>query len=720
MEHSDKTGTSLGQYRLIEKLGEGAAGEVYRAEHDILEREYAVKIVHARLAHNEQFRKRFFREARLAARLVHPHIVRVVTADRHDKHFYLVMEYVDGQSLEEISEEGLLPVRKAVGYIEKVLHGLQYAHDEGMLHRDVKAANVLIDSDDQPRLADFGLVVDVNEGSDLTAQDAVVGTPYYMAPEQWKSQQLDARADVFSAGVLLYYLLSGEFPFPGDTPLEVMYRITKAPADALQMPAIEGVEPTTSDKLSDKLSSIVSRSIERKREQRPDTAGDFARMLSRWLEQAQVVPKSGLSEQTRPADDADNTADDPAGTPSNSAPTSPSTSTTSSTKRNHEMNQQDTNLETDYVKIAEGTYWVGKRPSDEIFFANPYLRTSSGQSPGDSDFNLLIDPGSSKDFSVVQSKVSQVIGSVKNVDSVFINHQDPDVGSSVGLMLGRYTPDAHVLCTEDTWRLVHYYNIPRKRFVPLEKYPDGIKLPSGDVVLPVPSPFCHFVGAMMLYDPNTRVLFSGDLFGGLTDRGATGLYADESDWTGMRAFHQIYMPTKTAVQNAIDNIRALDPPVKTIAPQHGRVIAGDYVQEFMERLYDLPVGLDILDDRNASDEELQAWTTVLSRVADVARTALGDRVEEVLANDPNLSGHITFQDQHLTVENLGKTSVERAVRLLCDAVPPETANSIKYEVVYAAEELDLPTPQVELDEDGDDGATEDTDSEDASAHFGVA
>ena len=719
MEHSDKTGTSLGQYRLIEKLGEGAAGEVYRAEHDILEREYAVKIVHTRLAHNEQFRKRFFREARLAARLVHPHIVRVVTADRHDEHFYLVMEYVDGHSLEEIIEDGPLPARKAVGYVEKVLLGLQYAHDEGMLHRDVKAANVLIDSDDKPRLADFGLVVDVNEGSDLTAQDAVVGTPYYMAPEQWKSQQLDARADVFSAGVLLYHLLSGQFPFPGDTPLEVMYRITKAPADALQMPPIDGVEPTTSDELSEKLASIVGSAIERQREQRPNSAGDFARLLSEWLEQAQIIPNSSLSEQTRPTDKA---TDDPTPTPSTSSPQQPShsTSTPSPQQRNHEMNRPDHDLETDYVKIADGTYWVGKRPSDEIFFANPYLRTSPGQSPNDTNFNLLIDPGSSKDFSVVQSKVSQVIGSVNNVDSVFINHQDPDVGSSVGLMLGRYTPDAHVLCTEDTWRLVHYYNIPRKRFVPLEKYPDGIKLPSGDVVLPVPSPFCHFVGAMMLYDPNTRVLFSGDLFGGLTDRGATGLYADESDWTGMRAFHQIYMPTKTAVQNAIDNIRALDPPVEVIAPQHGRVIAGDYVQEFMERLYDLPVGLDILEDRNASDEELQAWTTVLSRVADVARTALGDRVEDVLANDPNLSGHITFQDQNLTVENLGKTSVERAVRLLCDEVPPETANSIKYEVVYAAEELDLPTPQVELDEDGDGDSADEDDTHDASAHFGVA
>lgn len=381
------------------------------------------------------------------------------------------------------------------------------------------------------------------------------------------------------------------------------------------------------------------------------------------------------------------------------------------------------NLSTDVVEIADGVWWVGKRPEGEIFYANPYLRTFEARGPDDEDFHLLIDPGSSKDFSVVQAKVSQVIGGIGNVDSVFINHQDPDVGSSVGLMLGRYTPDAPVVCTEDTWRLVHYYNIPRKQFVPVEKYPDGMRLPSGDVLVPVPSPFCHFVGAMMLYDPQTRVLFSGDLFGGLTDRKAEGLYADETDWTGMRAFHQIYMPTRTAIQHAIDNIRRLDPPVEIIAPQHGRVIRGKFVEIYMQRLYDLPVGLDVLEDRHASDEELQAWTTVLARIVDIAAGAVGaEAVEKLLEDDPNLSGHITFQGGEPTVENFGKTSVERAVRLLCAALPHAAANSIKYEAVFASEELGLPTPQLDLDEDGggDSSPSDDATAGGASARFDVA
>ncbi|MGM0557799.1 MAG: MBL fold metallo-hydrolase [Myxococcota bacterium] len=377
------------------------------------------------------------------------------------------------------------------------------------------------------------------------------------------------------------------------------------------------------------------------------------------------------------------------------------------------------NLVVEPVEIAENTYWVGKRPEDEIFYANPYLRRFPG-SDGGSDFNLIIDPGSSSDFSVVQSKVSQVIGSISKISAVFINHQDPDVGSSVGLMLGRYTPKAHVLCTEDTWRLVHYYNIPRKRFVALEKYPNGVKLPTGDVVKPVPSPFCHFVGAMMLYDPSTRVLFTGDLFGGLTDRDAEGLYADESDWTGMRAFHQIYMPTQKALKNAIQSIRQLDPAPEVIAPQHGRVITGEYVAEYLDRLENLPVGLDILEDRFSSDEELQAWTTVLGRVLDTARSAIGERADVLLDQDPNLSGIISITDSGVVVRSLGKTSVERAVRILSEHVPRAVTNALKYEAVFASNELGLPTPMIELDEEGGESSEESDDDSPAFASAGAA
>jgi glyoxylase-like metal-dependent hydrolase (beta-lactamase superfamily II) len=368
-------------------------------------------------------------------------------------------------------------------------------------------------------------------------------------------------------------------------------------------------------------------------------------------------------------------------------------------------NPNDSSLElaSQPVEIAENVYWVGKRPPGEIFYANPYLRhfPDTDQEGNKGDFNLLVDPGSSKDFGIVQGKVSRIVGSIKNVSAVFINHQDPDVGSATGQMLGRYNPDAHVLCTEDTWRLIHYYNIPSEQFIAMGDYvPKGAKLPTGNRIVPVPSPFCHFVGAMMLYDPESRVLFTGDLFGGLTDKNAEGLYADESDWTGIRAFHQIYMPTNKALTTAIANIRQLDPAPEIIAPQHGRVIRGKWVEEFMGRLEELPVGLDIHDERFASDDELQAWSTVLNRVIDTAKAAIDEPIDEILQKDPQLRGMVTLESTGVQVTSLGKSSVERAVRLLCAHVPDGMREALKYEAVFAAGELDLPTPSIELEDEG--------------------
>lgn len=351
------------------------------------------------------------------------------------------------------------------------------------------------------------------------------------------------------------------------------------------------------------------------------------------------------------------------------------------------------------VQIAPNTWWVGKRPPGQIFYANPYLRTFPARGGADPKpgFNMLIDPGSNNDFAVVRAKTERVIGSLEKVGGIFINHQDPDVGSAVGLMMGRYTPRAHVLCSEDTWRLVQYYNIPRNRFVQLERFPNGMYFPNGEEILPVPSPFCHFVGAVMLYDPQTKVLFSGDLFGSLTDREASGLYADESDWAGMRAFHQIYMPSNQALRHAVRMIREKCPDLKVIAPQHGRVIHGAWVQEFIRRIEELPVGLDILGDRHASEDELRAWSSVLNRVVAMAEPYMPN-AQEVLATDADLRDHLEHTPEGLRVTNLGRVAIERAVRLLCARIPSEAADPVRYEAVTAAGELDLPTPNIELDE----------------------
>lgn len=366
--------------------------------------------------------------------------------------------------------------------------------------------------------------------------------------------------------------------------------------------------------------------------------------------------------------------------------------------QNHTADSSAT-LASQPVQIAPNTWWVGKRQPGQIFYANPYLRTfpERGGSDPKPAFHLLIDPGSNNDFAVVRAKSERVIGSIDKVGGIFINHQDPDVGSAVGLMMGRYTPRAHVLCSEDTWRLVQYYNIPRERFVQMERFPNGMYFPNGEEILPVPSPFCHFVGAVMLYDPQTKVLFSGDLFGALTDKEAEGLFADESDWAGMRAFHQIYMPSNQALRYAVRMIREKCPDLEMIAPQHGRVLRGEWVQEFMRRIEALPVGLDILDDRQATDDELRAWTTVMNRVLAMAEPWVPD-APTLLAADPDLRDHLERHAEGLRVTSMGRVCIERAIRLLCDRLPAEAADPIRYEAVTAAGELDLPTPNIELDE----------------------
>jgi eukaryotic-like serine/threonine-protein kinase len=348
------------------------------------------------------------------------------------------------------------------------------------------------------------------------------------------------------------------------------------------------------------------------------------------------------------------------------------------------------------VAIAEDTYWVGKRDPTSIFHANPYLRIFRS-SAGRGTTSLLIDPGSATDVAVVVSKCTQLLGSMSALSAVFVNHQDPDVGSSTPQIVGRHAPHASVLCSEDTWRLIVCFGLPRDRFLATDRCAHGIELATGHVVLPVPTPFCHARGAVMLYDPETRVLFTGDLFGGLTERDADGLYADESDWKGMRAFHQIYMPSNAALRRAMTTIRELQPPPVLIAPQHGRLLRGPLLWEMVERLEKLPVGLDIIDEDDA--ESLDAWNVVLTHVLRAARDLLGPVVEAKLADDRDLADTLVFGATGPRATSLGRWTVERALDLLLEREPPPIANAVKMEALSWCETLGLPVPHVRLDEE---------------------
>jgi branched-chain amino acid transport system substrate-binding protein len=225
---TDLSGQELGRYRIIELLGVGGMAVVYRALDVNLEREMAVKFIRADAfpaSRLDETRRRFEREARSLARLSHAHIVKVYDYGEYQGMPYLVMEYQPGGTLKDRLGEPV-PYREAVDLLLPVARALQYAHRHGVLHRDIKPANILIDTEGDPVLGDFGIakLLEAEDGVTLTATGVGIGTPEYIAPEQGLGKVIDARADVYAFGVVLYELITGQKPFTADTPMQVVFK----------------------------------------------------------------------------------------------------------------------------------------------------------------------------------------------------------------------------------------------------------------------------------------------------------------------------------------------------------------------------------------------------------------------------------------------------------------------------------------------------------------
>jgi serine/threonine protein kinase len=215
-------GSTLGPYRVLEQIGIGGMATVYKAYHPATNRHVAIKALPRHLAHDPNFRARFQREAHAIAHLEHPHILPVHDVGEDDGIPYLVMRYTDGGTLSDLIASQTLSIERAVVLISQVAEALAYAHQQGVVHRDVKPANVLIGRDGNALLTDFGIAKIVEETLLLTGEGERVGTPAYMAPEQIQGQPVDARSDIYSLGVVLYQALTGEPPFTAETPLAIM------------------------------------------------------------------------------------------------------------------------------------------------------------------------------------------------------------------------------------------------------------------------------------------------------------------------------------------------------------------------------------------------------------------------------------------------------------------------------------------------------------------
>jgi WD40 repeat protein len=222
------------RYRVLQALGAGGMGVVYKAEHRLMERPVALKVIHHHLLARPGAVERFRLEVKAAARLAHPHIVTAYDAEQEDDVHFLVMEYVEGATLDHLlQQEGPFAVGRACELVRQAALGLQHAFDQGMVHRDIKPANLMLSPEGQVKILDFGLARFAREASAteaLTGSGVVVGTPDYMAPEQaLDPRQADIRADIYSLGCTLYHLLAGSAPFPEGAPLQKLMNHQERP-----------------------------------------------------------------------------------------------------------------------------------------------------------------------------------------------------------------------------------------------------------------------------------------------------------------------------------------------------------------------------------------------------------------------------------------------------------------------------------------------------------
>jgi serine/threonine-protein kinase len=296
--------TIAGRYRLLHRLGRGGMGEIWCAEHVLVRKQVAIKFLRDELAADPLVRRRFVREARLAAAVRHPGVVDIVdVGETDDGRAFLVMELLGGHTLaEEVERTGPLPWPRAQALLIQLAEALAAAHERGVIHRDFKPANVMLvgareDGGDRCKLIDFGMARGrqaIDESTQLTRTGVVLGSPAYMSPEQFRGEEADARSDVYCFGCVAYFLLAGERPFAGATVAELMYQHLLKPLPRVRVPGVTG-------RVEAEIRRWIERACHKRPEQRFASMRDALAALraigsrSRWRAGAPLVASGALA-----------------------------------------------------------------------------------------------------------------------------------------------------------------------------------------------------------------------------------------------------------------------------------------------------------------------------------------------------------------------------------------------------------------------------------------
>ena len=275
--------SQLGRYEVIGELGQGAMGIVYKAKDPLIDRVVAIKTINLGLAldEKEEYESRFYQEAKAAGRLNHPNIVTIFDVGKSGDVAYIAMELLEGRELRDIMNDGgLLPVEQVLDIVAQVAQGLAYAHEHEIVHRDVKPSNIMVIRDGHVKITDFG-IARMASSAVRTQTGMVLGSPKYMSPEQVMGKALDQRSDIFSLGVMLYEMLTGQAPFNGENVNAIMYQTLNA---------VPAPPNTINPAVPEMANFIVAKALAKKLEDRYQNAKDFAVDLRACRD---TLPRSG-------------------------------------------------------------------------------------------------------------------------------------------------------------------------------------------------------------------------------------------------------------------------------------------------------------------------------------------------------------------------------------------------------------------------------------------